>query len=318
MKKYVLAFIVLFFAVIFFIARERIVHVCFFIASALLMTYLALPFVNALSRRLPRGVSIFLFYFLSFGAVALLVFFILPSLADGIRALSSALPRLTERLSSVFPAFSLENLSHYLSGQSDSIFRFLSDMTAFLSDAVLAVVLSCFFLIDYASLSETVKGLVPASLREKLLPAVREIDAVFRAFFRSQFLISALIALGSFFILFFLRVPYALPLSMLYGLSCLLPTVGPILGAVPIIVIAYLKSPLDALIAGIFLILLQILDNTVLSPKIKADSVDISSASAFLALYLGGYFFGLFGIVLGIPVFSSLKIILRRLLSAIA
>lgn len=288
------------------------------IIGAFALTYLAFPFVRAFSKKMPMALAALLFYIVIFGTIILLIIFIFPATLKGIESLISALPSFEEKISAFFPTFSIEDFTGYLKGKAGNIVKLLSDTFSILISWGIAVVLSFFLLMDTNKLKESFLSLVPSPWIKALTPTFREIDSVFKGFLRGQLLVSVIISAATFIVLLILKVEYALILSIFYGIFCIIPTVGPILGAIPVVALSFLNSPMTALWTTLAIVITQVLDNIFLSPKIKADSVDISPASAIIAIYLGSALFGFSGIILGVPIFASLKIIFRRILSAIS
>ncbi len=317
-KNYILPSVVIIFALLFFFG-DRIKTVFSPVLASLILTYIAYPFVKRLSERMPKIVAAILFYLLIISFISLLIAFIIPSLIEGIDNLIAYLPRLSETISEKIPFadFSLSSLSDFLSGKSAYFTGILKDTISFLISSLFAITLSCFFLMDTSFFKNGFSSLLPEALTVKLLPSLREIDAVFKNFFRGQILLSVLLSGITFIFLLFLKVENALVLSLIYGVFCLIPNVGPFLGGIPIVAVSYLTSPLTALLSFFAVLLTQVIENVFLSPKIKADSVDISPAAAFLSIYIGAGFFGLSGVIFAVPVVASVKIILRRIISAI-
>lgn len=318
-KAYILPSFLILLAILFFWG-DKLKTVFSPILAALILTYIATPFVNFFSKRIPKILSAILFYILTLGFCVLLVAFIMPTFLSALKSFIDYLPELSLKLNEKFPLSPLtfSSLSGYLSGKADTIAAFIKEAFSFLTSASFSIILSCFFLMDTSFLKKGISSLLPERITEKFLPAVREIDTVFKGFFRGQMFVSLFLSSLTLAFLLLLKIKHALILSLMYGVFCLIPVIGPFIGGVPIVLIAYLTSPLSALLAFFAVLLTQFIENTFLSPKIKADSVDISPASAFISVYLGASFFGFFGIIFGIPVFASLKIILRRLLSVIS
>ncbi len=307
-------------AVIIFLWGDKIKTTVAPIAAALILTYIAAPFVSLFSKRMPKIVASILFYVLTLGFCILLISFIAPTFLSALESFIAYLPRLSLKISEKlpFPIPSFSSFSNYLSGKADAISSFLRDTFSFLTSALFSIVLSCFFLMDTTFLKKGISSLIPERTSEKFLPAIREIDAIFKNFFRSQVVVAFFLSALTFIFLLILGIKHAFILSLIYGIFCFIPVIGPFIGGVPIVLIAYLNSPLTALLAFFSVLLTQFAENTFISPKIKADSVDISPASAFISVYLGASLFGFFGIIFGIPVFASIKIILRRLLAIVA
>ena len=317
-KNYIFPSLIILFALFLFYG-DKIKLVFSPIIAAMILTYIANPFVKCLSKRMPKIIAAILFYVLILSLISLLIAFIVPSLIEGINNLIDYLPKLSETITEKLPFadFSFESVAKFLSGKSEYFTKFLKNTFSFLVSALFAIVLSCFFLMDTTFFKNGISSVLPESLTLKFLPAIREIDVVFKNFFRGQILLSFFLAAITFILLLFIKVENALVLSLIYGIFCLIPNIGPFIGGVPIVSIAYLTSPLTALLSFFAVLLTQIIENVFLSPKIKADSVDISPAAAFIAIYVGAGFFGLPGIIFGVPVFASIKIIFRRIISAI-
>lgn len=312
MKKSYIFLIVTVLIFIYFGAKIR--EVLSPVLGAAVLSYFARPFVALLSKKLPKSLSAVLFYIIVFSLIALLVAFILPTVYSGLTELYDYVSSLSES----YLFINEKSILSFISKKADSVSLFLKNIFSFLSKSAVAVVLSCFFLMDSESIGESFASLIPEKAFLHIIPALREIDEAFSSFFRGQLLVSVILTVITYATLRILGVRFALILSILYGIFCLIPTAGPFIGAVPVIAAAYLKSPASALWASGLMILTQVLDNSLLSPKIKADSVDISPAAAFLSLYLGAGFFGLSGVILAVPVYASVKIILRRVLAAIS
>ena len=308
----------LIFAAVIFIWGEQLKSVFLPILAALLLTYIANPFVSFFSRRMPKIVAAILFYIIIAALCILLISFIMPTFLSALEKFIAFLPALGERLSEKIPMVSCSSLSQYLKGKAEDISAFLKNAFSFITSASFAVVLSCFFLTDTSFLKKGLSSIFPDKILEKFLPVVREIDSVFKGYFRSQVVVALFLSALTFIFLILLRIKHAFILSLIYGIFCFIPFFGPFIGGVPIVIISYITSPITALLSLISVLLTQFIENTFLSPKIKADSVDISPASAFIAVYLGASFLGLFGVLFGIPIFASIKIILRRLLSVIS
>ncbi len=314
MKKNYFIFVASIFLFVLFFYWKKIFDLLSPVFLALVLTYIAWPFVNFVSKRIPKILGAIIFYLIIFGIITLLVSFILPSALSGIKSLLDYIPKISEK----FPLISYENIASFLRNKENSISSLLKDAFSFVSDFFIAVLLSCFFLMDFEGLKKGFTSIIPSVWIDNLTPTVREIDCIFKSFIRGQLLISLILSLITFAFLLVLKIEYSLVLSLLYGLFCIIPTIGPFIGAIPVIALSALQSPKAILYSVATIIITQIIDNTIISHKIKGNSVDISPAAALISVYIGAGLFGFFGIILAIPFFASLKIILRRVLSVIS
>ena len=104
---------------------------------------------------------------------------------------------------------------------------------------------------------------------------------------------------------------YSLLVAVIIGLTNIIPFFGPFIGAVPSIFILLIISPLQALIFAVFILILQQVDGNIIGPRIIGDSVGLSSLWIMFAIIVGGAYFGVAGMILGVPVFSVIYTLLR-------
>jgi predicted PurR-regulated permease PerM len=112
-----------------------------------------------------------------------------------------------------------------------------------------------------------------------------------------------------------LQIPYAVLISVIIGVTNIIPFFGPFLGAVPCSVLVLLNSPIKCLTFVIFVFALQQFDGNILGPKILGDSTGLSSFWVLFAILLFGGLFGVVGMIIGVPVFAVLVSMLEGFLS---
>src|SRR5690606_13877623 len=108
-------------------------------------------------------------------------------------------------------------------------------------------------------------------------------------------------------------VPYALLLSILLGLTNIIPYFGPIIGAIPAVIIAYASSPSLAIYVVITIFAVQVIEGNLLSPYIMGKNIKIHPIAIIFVLLLGGELFGILGMILAVPVLAILKVIFKHL-----
>ena len=122
-------------------------------------------------------------------------------------------------------------------------------------------------------------------------------------FINGKLLDSAIIGLICYIVCSILRMPYALLVSVIVGVTNIIPFFGPFIGAVPSSIIILLVNPVKCLIFIAFIILLQQLDGNIIGPKILGSSVGINGFWVMFSIILGAGLFGFWGMLLGVPVF---------------
>ncbi len=184
---------------------------------------------------------------------------------------------------------------------------------------LLGFVIGAYVLLERGSLLRILKMLIRFFVKEKTVQRLggyaRRICDVFYRFFYGQLTDSAIIGLVAILGFSFLKVPYGILVGILVGLFNIIPYFGPFLGAAPaVLVTLFAKGFYPALWTALFLLVLQQFDGLWLSPKILGGSVGISPFWVIFAIVIFGGLFGLWGMVFGVPLVASLRLIIEDFL----
>jgi predicted PurR-regulated permease PerM len=114
--------------------------------------------------------------------------------------------------------------------------------------------------------------------------------------------------------LYFLGVPYFYVLAVIAGVGEMIPVIGPVLSAVPAILVGLTVSPRTALAVAIFWVVQQQLENHLLVPRIMSRQVGVSPVIVIAALLVGGSLLGILGAVLAVPTAAILQVVVQELL----
>lgn len=158
-------------------------------------------------------------------------------------------------------------------------------------------------------------GVLPEEQAKFAMRGFRRMDYIFSGFVRGKLLDSLIIGILCFIGCSILKLPYTPLVSVVVGVTNVIPFFGPFLGAIPCALLILLVSPLKCLYFVIFIFLLQQLDGNVIGPKILGDSTGISSLWVIVAILVGGGFGGVLGMFLGVPIFACLQVLVRWLLN---
>ena len=167
-----------------------------------------------------------------------------------------------------------------------------------------------------ARCSKLLYGVLPEDKAMFAMRGFRRVDGIFSGFVRGKLLDSLIIGILCFIGCSILNMPYTPLVSVIVGVTNIIPFFGPFLGAVPCALLILLVSPLKCLYFVIFIILLQQLDGNVIGPKILGGSTGISSLWVIIAILVGGGFGGVLGMFLGVPIFACLQVLVRWLLNS--
>lgn len=182
--------------------------------------------------------------------------------------------------------------------------------------ALTALIASIYMLSGKNRLSGQLKKLIyalfPAKGVRHILSVSSRANTIFVGFINGKLLDSAIIGVLCFVLSTILRVPYAVLISVIIGVTNIVPFFGPIIGAVPSVMILVIVDPWAALRFLILIIALQQFDGNILGPKILGDSTGLSAIWVLVAIVVGGGLFGFTGMLLGVPTFAVLYALMRE------
>ena len=186
----------------------------------------------------------------------------------------------------------------------------LLGMFTFLKNLLLGVIVSIYLISSkegFAAAScRLCYTLVPERWAAWLIRGVKAADNIFSGFVRGKLLDSLIIGIICFFCSSFFEFPYAPLVSVVVGVTNIIPFFGPFLGAIPSAFLILLDTPIKALYFIIFVLVLQQFDGNILGPRILGSSTGISGFWVMVAILAGGGLWGVPGMFLGVPVFACL------------
>lgn len=180
----------------------------------------------------------------------------------------------------------------------------------FLLDLLVGIIASVYLLATKercaAYSKKVICGLFSRTNAQWVLRAVRKVDEIFSGFVRGKLLDSLIIGILCFICCSIFGFPYTPLVSVIVGVTNVIPFFGPFLGAIPSIFLILLVSPIQAVYFALFVLALQQLDGNVIGPLILGDKTGISSLWVIIAILVGGSFFGVAGMFFGVPVCACL------------
>ena len=197
----------------------------------------------------------------------------------------------------------LPGLGSFVSNITAGVYYFLRAVY----NIVIGIIVSAYLLSNMESASARAKRLCycvfGVEWAEKIRRAIRFTDRTFMGFINGKLLDSAIIGLICYIVCAILKMPYALLVSVIIGVTNIIPFFGPLVGAIPSAFIILLVDPLKALIFVIFIIILQQVDGNIIGPKILGSSIGINGFWVMFSIILGAGLFSFWGMLLGVPVF---------------
>ena len=191
----------------------------------------------------------------------------------------------------------------------------LLGVLAFLKNLLLGVIVSIYLMGSkegFAAAScKLCYTLLPEGWAAWLIRGVKAADNIFSGFVRGKLLDSLIIGIICFFCSSFFEFPYAPLVSVVVGVTNVIPFFGPFLGAIPSAFLILLDTPIKSLYFIFFILVLQQFDGNILGPKILGNSTGISGFWVMVAILVGGGLWGIVGMFLGVPLFACIYTAVR-------
>lgn len=174
----------------------------------------------------------------------------------------------------------------------------------------LAPVLALYVLIDLDRFKRTSVELTPPKYQEEVAYVGGEVGGALGSFVRGQLLVAFLVGIASSFGMWIIDLPFWLLIGILAGFLNLIPFLGPIVGGALAVLVALLNGdPVQAIWAVVIFVIIQQIDNHVITPMIQRTRVQLSPLVIVLALVIGGSLAGLLGVLIAVPVTAAIRIL---------
>ncbi|MCD8144787.1 MAG: AI-2E family transporter [Oscillospiraceae bacterium] len=294
------------------------------------------------SLRAAPGLSIAITLLLALAVIVILMVLVLPTLLDSVYSVLLLIPDSIRSLASWVMQYvgNNETLSNYITefseGFSTSIPDWISStvipnleqligsVAGGVSGAVtlfknlfIGLIAAIYILAGRKKFAAQAKLLNYSLFGEKwsslILDEVRYADRVFSGFINGRLIDSLIIGVICFVGMLILRIPYAVLVSVIVGVTNIIPFFGPYIGAIPSFLLILMVSPVKAVIFLIFILILQQFDGNILGPRILGDVTGLSGFWVLFAILTFGGLFGFVGMLIGVPVFAVLYDIVRKL-----
>ena len=305
------------------------------------IAYLLNPIMNFLQRKckLNRNISIFIIYLFVIGFITVLITVVSPRIINSINNLVQDAPNyvkafqkwintyvMKSKLLQLGAPYIKENINAivdksvvFLNLTSASLFTKALHITSNLISAVLGLVISIYMLKDKESFIKGSKRLLYSLFENKkaefLIDLGKSANKMFSQFIIGKIIDSLIVGIICFIGLFLFKVKYAGLISIILGITNMIPYFGPILGMIPAFLITSFYSPIKAIWVLVFLIILKEFDGLYLGPKILGDKVGLSPFWIIIAIIIGGESFGIAGMFMAVPIMGLIKIQLDRFIT---
>ena len=301
------------------------------------------------NRKAKRGLCILITYLIMLLFISTFMGIIVPQVVDSIAQITRSIPSyiqsmdnwaqnimislpegwaewLTETMQSDRTAgwFTemLEKVYVYMQTYLPVVGSYMGRFTSSVVNFILGIIISIYILMSkerfFAQAKKVLNAFFKQRTVEMIVHTTRDANKKFGGFIIGKLLDSLIIGILCFIGMSILQIPYALLVSVVVGITNVIPYFGPFIGAIPSVLFILTVSPIKALWFAIFVLALQQFDGNILGPRILGDSTGLSAFWVIFSILLFGGRMGFIGMLIGVPLFaviySSIKGIVQYFL----
>ena len=319
-----------------FIIGTALAYLLNFILKFYEKNILSYKWFNNLNKTAKRAVGIVFTYITAILITYLFIQFVLPQLIDSVVGLVNNIPQYVNDVSkytnelignvNLQPEYitlineklgeAINYIITTISNLLPVIANFVISTTSSVLNIIIGIIVSIYILIDkekFIALSKKVTYALCSKERAKfVLNLANKSNMTFSKFIGGKILDSVIIVILTFIILTIFKMPYVLLISVIIGVTNIIPFFGPFIGGIPSAIIILFASPIQALWFIIIIIVIQQIDGNIIGPKILGDSIGISAFWILFSLLVAAKFMGVVGMIIGVPLFAIIYSIIKE------
>ena len=283
-----------------------------------------------------RGLGIFLTYLTCFFVLYLFMWFVFPQLIESIVGLINDIPtyinnatKLVDKLMSnldldenylVLATENWNSFVNYIIKLGTDLLPILGGILTSVASSIwniiLGLIISIYILIDkekfYAISKKMTYAIFSNDFADRILELTHRSNDTFGKFLIGKILDSAIIGVLTFVILTIFKIPFTLLISVIVGITNIIPFFGPFIGAIPSVIIILFVDPVKAVWFIFIILVIQQIDGNIIGPKILGDSIGISAFWILFSILVAGKFLGFIGMIIGVPLFAVIYTIIKE------
>ncbi|MDR0879761.1 MAG: AI-2E family transporter [Clostridioides sp.] len=319
-----------------FIVGFAIAYILNFVLKFVESNVLVGKFFENWKQKSKRFLSMIITYLIAGFILYLFIKIVLPQLIASITGLANDIPMyarettnwINDILKDLNPTpevmqFATERWNEFMT----KIMEFATDLIPILGlvvkgifssiwNVLLGIVVSVYLLISKENFCGLSKKILFSLFSERVSVKVVEImdrsNETFGKFLSGKILDSFIIGILTFIVLTVVKMPYALLISVIVGVTNIIPFFGPFIGAIPSVIIVLFVSPTKALWLALIIFIIQQIDGNIIGPKILGDSIGISAFWILFSLLVTGKLLGFVGMVIGVPLFAVIYSLIKE------
>lgn len=302
----------------------------FAIFLSALIAFLLNPIVKKFEKiGIKRSIGVLLSYLIIVGVLVFLGIAIVPDLINQssrfLTNLPSTIMQVTHSADKMLQSWNIN--SDVLTNLRDSVNSYLIDLAkniptwtqslintlqgsiSMMITLVLVPIITFYFIIDKERILNTVYNLIPKNLRKDSYYLYKEINFAMKEFIISRALMAVFIGVAMGIMLWAFGIPFAIVIGIITALMDIVPYVGPVIASAPALIFAFIKSPMTFIWVAVLSWFLQWVEQNIVGPKLFSSSSGIHEVVILISIIVGGGIFGVWGMILSVPVVVIIKIL---------
>lgn len=285
------------------------------------------PFVDWLNKKkIPRALGVLIIYFILLSILFTVIVLLIPPLSEQIRQISQTYPSLWQRFLDIFPGStspinSGENIQSFFESLRDifankslsNIFTLFGSAFDGLISFILIFVLTFYFLVEEEAIKKAFHYITPPQYIPYLNNLITRIQDRMGKWLRGELILMIVVGCMTLIGLKILQVKYFLVLALIAAIFELIPYLGPILAAIPAIIIASVESLWKGIAVIILYWLIQQLENHIIVPKVMQKVIGLNPIIVILVILIGARLAGFIGIMVSVPAAAALSVIIKNI-----
>ena len=256
------------------------------------------PLMFYFNKYFSEKVSTALTYILLLLILSLLSYFAVPMIINEVKSLIPQIVSIYENLNPVI----LENVDFKMYGTKiiSAINKYTVNIKDILLNIFYSIFISYFFLLNHKAVSKFLQYKAPSEL-------IKRISLSLRSFVKGTLVNTIILFILSIICFMIAKLPYAFLFAIIISLTNIIPFIGPYIGGIPSIIVAFNVSSNLGFAVLIIIIVLQIIESSIIHPLIMSKSIKINPIFIIISLIVFGYFFGIFGMLISTPILTVIK-----------
>lgn len=297
------------------------------IKDIIILTFIAIIILSALlkpvewltAKGIPRVLSVILLYLVIISFISLAIGVVIPPLITQTTEFVSHFPQIADSINNffIFHQIPVEDISSIIARQAQSLVgNIISIFSKIFSSVFLLLtllVLSFYFLLEWKTLVKLVSSPFSGKQEKKVSAIITKVEHGLGKWIRGQLTLSLVVGVMSFIGLSILGFPYAIPLAIIAGVLEIIPIVGPIISAIPAILVGLTLSPIMALAAAALYLIIQQAENNLIVPLVMSKVVGLKAPIIIIALLIGSKLAGIGGAFLAVPLLVVVRIVITEI-----